>query len=177
MGTEDVLDISVDASNRKWIATRSSGLYLVSPRGDEIISNFNKDNSPLPTNTINCVYADPNSNSVFIGTNYGLMEYSSDSSPARPDYSDVYAYPNPVTPEYTGWITIKGLMDNSLVKICDAGMNVIAQIQSEGGMALWDGCNHGGERVKSGVYYVLASQSDGNSSSAGDVVTKILVVN
>ena len=177
MGTEDVLDISVDASNRKWIATRNSGLYLVSPRGDEIISNFNKDNSPLPTNTINCVYADPNSNSVFIGTNYGLMEYSSDSSPARPDYSDVYAYPNPVTPEYTGWITIKGLMDNSLVKICDAGMNVIAQIQSEGGMALWDGCNHGGERVKSGVYYVLASQSDGNSSSAGDVVTKILVVN
>lgn len=177
MGTEDVLDISVDASNRKWIATRNSGLYLVSPRGDEIISNFNKDNSPLPTNTINCVYADPNSNSVFIGTNYGLMEYSSDSSPARPDYSDVYAYPNPVTPEYTGWITIKGLMDNSLVKICDAGMNVIAQIQSEGGMALWDGCNHGGERVKSGVYYVLASQSDGNSSSGGDVVTKILVVN
>lgn len=177
MGTEDVLDISVDASNRKWIATRNSGLYLVSPRGDEIISNFNKDNSPLPTNTINCVYADPNSNSVFIGTNYGLMEYSSDSSPARPDYSDVYAYPNPVTPEYTGWITIKGLMDNSLVKICDAGMNVIAQIQSEGGMALWDGCNHGGERVKSGVYYVLASHSDGNSSSAGDVVTKILVVN
>ncbi len=177
MGTEDVLDISVDASNRKWIATRNSGLYLVSPRGDEIISNFNKENSPLPTNTINCVYADPNSNSVFIGTNYGLMEYSSDSSPARPDYSDVYAYPNPVTPDYTGWITIKGLMDNSLVKICDAGMNVIAQIQSEGGMALWDGCNHGGERVKSGVYYVLASQSDGNSSSAGDVVTKILVVN
>lgn len=177
MGTEDVLDISVDASNRKWIATRNSGLYLVSPRGDEIIANFTRDNSPLPTNTINCVYADPNSNSVFIGTNYGLMEYSSDSSPARPDYSDVYAYPNPVTPEYTGWITIKGLMDNSLVKICDAGMNVIAQIQSEGGMALWDGCNHGGERVKSGVYYVLASQSDGNSSSAGDVVTKILVVN
>lgn len=177
MGTEDVLDISVDASNRKWIATRSSGLYLVSPRGDEIISNFNKDNSPLPTNTINCVYADPNSNSVFIGTNYGLMEYSADSSPARPDYSDVYAYPNPVTPEYTGWITIKGLMDNSLVKICDAGMNVVAQIQSEGGMALWDGCNHGGERVKSGVYYVLASQSDGNTSATGDVVTKILVVN
>lgn len=177
MGTEDVLDISVDASNRKWIATRSSGLYLVSPRGDEIISNFNKDNSPLPTNTINCVYADPNSNSVFIGTNYGLMEYSADSSPARPDYSDVYAYPNPVTPEYTGWITIKGLMANSLVKICDAGMNVIAQIQSEGGMALWDGCNHGGERVKSGVYYVLASQSDGDSSSTGDVVAKILVVN
>lgn len=177
MGTEDVLDISVDTSNRKWIATRSSGLYLVSPRGDEIISNFNKDNSPLPTNTINCVYADPNSNSVFIGTNYGLMEYSADSSPARPDYSDVYAYPNPVTPEYTGWITIKGLMDNSLVKICDAGMNVVAQIQSEGGMALWDGCNHGGERVKSGVYYVLASQSDGNTSATGDVVTKILVVN
>ena len=34
-----------------------------------------------------------------------------------PDFSDVYAYPNPVRPDYTGWITIKGLMDNSLVKL------------------------------------------------------------
>lgn len=168
--------MAVDASNRKWIGTNDSGVYLVSENGDEIISNFNVSNSPLSTNTITAVYADPNSNSVFFATLEGLFEYSSGTSPARPDYSDVYAYPNPVEPGYTGWITIKGLMDSSLVKIMDSGMHLVYQTTSQGGMALWDGCTLNGARVKSGVYYVLASTSD-DTSTEGDVVAKILVVN
>lgn len=174
--TEHVRCIAVDAANRKWIGTVDSGLFLVSENGDEIIANFNTDNSPLSTNTITSLYVDPNSNSVFVGTLNGLYEYSSTTAPARPDYSDVYAYPNPVSPDYTGWITIKGLMDSSLVKIVDAGMRLVYQTASQGGMAIWDGCNMNGARVKSGVYYVLASTS-GDSSSEGDVVTKILVIN
>ena len=67
-------------------------------------------------------------------------------------------------------------MDSSLVKIVDAGMRLVYQTASQGGMAIWDGCNMNGARVKSGVYYVLASTS-GDSSSEGDVVTKILVIN
>ncbi|MDE6066768.1 MAG: hypothetical protein K2G27_08130 [Duncaniella sp.] len=182
LDTDKVTAIAVDNSNRKWIGTESSGLFLVSEDGDEIISNFTTANSPLPTNTITSLYADPTSSSIFIGTLTGLYEYSSTSGPAKPDYSDVYAYPNPVTPDYTGWITIAGLMDNSLVKIVDSSMNLVYQTVSEGGTAMWDGCRQGGSRVRSGVYYVLASSQDGDSSSmstssAGDVVAKILVVN
>ena len=88
------------------------------------------------------------------------------------------AYPNPVTSGYSGPITITGLMEDSLVKIMDSGMRLVYQTSSEGGMAVWDGCNIGGTRVRSGVYYVLASSSgQGVESSAGDVVAKILVVN
>ena len=66
-------------------------------------------------------------------------------------------------------------MENSLVKIADAAGNVFHQGRSEGGMFTWDGCNASGERVRSGVYFVFASQSeDGGSES---VVTKIRVVN
>ena len=97
------------------------------------------------------------------------------SAPAADDFSDVYAYPNPVKPDFTGWITIKGLKDNSLVKIADAAGNVFFQGRSEGGMMVWDGCNAAGERVKSGVYYVFASQSDGDDKSGA--VTKIMVIN
>lgn len=180
--TDQIVAIAVDNSDRKWIGTKNSGLYLVSEDGDEIIASYTMSNSPLPTNTITALYADPNSNSIFVGTLSGLYEYSSTSSPSKPDYSDVYAYPNPVTPDYTGWITIAGLMDSSLVKIVDSAMNLVYQTISEGGMAVWDGCNMGGSRVRSGVYYVLASTSDASSSSAvstssGDVVAKILVVN
>ncbi len=174
--SETVYCIAVDASNRKWIGTADSGLYLVSENGDEIIANFNTTNSPLSTNTITGLYVDPNSSSVFISTLNGLYEYSSTASPGRPDYSDVYAYPNPVGPDFTGMITIRGLVDSSLVKIMDAGMHLVYQTTSEGGMALWDGCTLNGVRVKSGVYYVLASAS-GDYDSQGDVVAKILVVN
>lgn len=178
--SDAITAIAVDSSNRKWIGTNGSGLYLVSEDGDQIISTFTTANSPLPSNVITALYCDPNSNSVFIGTLAGLYEYASTSAPAKPDYSNVYAYPNPVTPDYSGWITITGLMDASLVKIVDSNMNLVNQLTSQGGMAIWDGCNLSGARVRSGVYYVLASKVDNSSisgSTVGDVVTKILVVN
>lgn len=178
LGDDHIVAIAVDSSNRKWIGTNGSGLYLVSEDGDEIISHFTTGNSPLPTNIITALYCDPNSNSLFVGTLSGLYEYSSASSPPAPDYSDVYAYPNPVTPEYSGPITVTGLMDNSLVKIMDSGMRLVYQTTSEGGMAVWNGCDAAGQRVHSGVYYVLASSSGQSSgSSSGDAVAKILVVN
>lgn len=179
--SDKIVAIAVDNSNRKWLGTEASGLFLVSENGDEIISHFTTDNSPLPSNTITALYADPTSSSIFIGTLAGLYEYSSTSGPAKADYSEAYAYPNPVTPDYSGWITIAGLMNSSLVKIVDSSMNLVYQTTSEGGTAMWDGCDISGSRVRSGVYYVLAStQSDSSSissSSTGDIVAKILIVN
>ena len=61
------------------------------------------------------------------------------------------------------------------MKIADVRGNVIKSIQSIGGTAVWDGCNSSGERVKTGVYFVLASQSDDNTKNG--VVTKILFIN
>ena len=77
-------------------------------------------------------------------------------------------------PDYTGWITITGLMDNSLVKITDSVGNVVYTATSNGGMVTWDGCRADGEPVTTGVYYVLASQNADSGSSGA--VTKILVV-
>ena len=119
------------------------------------------------------VLCDPEGNSVFVVTNNSVMEYSSDATPGAPDYKDIYAYPNPVQPNYRGTITIAGLMQNSLVKITDPAGNVVRTLKSTGGMALWDGRNFNGDEVGSGVYLVLASQSDSGSSAA---TTKILII-
>lgn len=172
---ESIISIAVDPSNRKWLGTANSGAYLVSEDGSKIIEHYTTDNSYLPSDKVYAVACDPTSNAVYFGTAYGLVQYNSSSAPASQDYSDVYAYPNPVRPEYTGWITVRGLMDNSLVKIADAAGNVFFSGVSQGGMITWDGCDRGGQRVKTGVYYVFASQSDQGSSSGA--VTKILVVN
>ena len=168
-----VNDVAVDGANRKWIATQSSGLFLVSADGSQIIKRFNTTNSPLASNTVYCVCCNPNSNSVYITTPAGLYEYFSDSTPAESTYDNIYAYPNPVRPENTGDVTIVGLMDNSLVKIADVGGNVIRQLKSTGGMVTWDCCDQYGERVKTGVYMVLCSQANGSGEA---VVTKIAVI-
>ena len=168
-----VNDVAVDGANRKWIATQTSGLFLVNSDGTQIIKKFNTTNSPLATNTVYKVCCNPNSNSVYITTPAGLYEYFSDSSPAASNYDDIYAYPNPVRPDYAGDVTIMGLMDNSLVKIADASGHVIKQLKSTGGMATWDCCDQQGNMVKTGVYFVLCSQANGGNEA---VVTKVAVI-
>ena len=168
-----VNDIAVDGANRKWIATQTSGLFLVSADGTQVIKKFNTTNSPLASNTVYRVCCNPNSNSVYVTTPAGLYEYFSDSSPAEPNYNDIYAYPNPVRPDFGGDVTITGLMDNSLVKIADASGNVIRQLKSTGGMVTWDCCDQYGERAKTGVYLVLCSRANGSGEA---VVTKIAVI-
>lgn len=166
--------ITVDAQNRKWIATGTAGVYQVSEDGTQILRQFNTSNSMLPSNNVFSVVCNDNGNSVFILTDSGLVEYIYGYNPAANDLSNVYCYPNPVRPDYTGLLTINGLTENCLVKIADSAGNVIKQLKSAGGIATWDCCNANGDRVATGVYYVLASTSgNGNNSN---IVAKFLVV-
>lgn len=171
---EPVYSLAIDGLNRKWIGTANTGVYLVSENGSQILEQFDTENSYLPLNSVYAIACDKFSNAVYFGTVAGLVKYNSDAAPSSEDYSNVYAYPNPVRPEYTGFITITGLMEDSLVKIADASGNVFFQGTSNGGMITWDGCDTSGKRVKTGVYYVFASQNANGSSSGA--VTKILVV-
>lgn len=174
LGTEQVVSISVDAANRKWLATAKSGLFLASPSGNEVLAHYNTDNSPLPTNNINCVYADKADGTIYVGTDVGLISYRSDATPACDDYESVLVYPNPIAPDYHGQINITGLMDHTLVKITDTTGNVIHQGVSEGGRYVWDGKDMSGNRPHTGVYYVMMSQNATGSASAA--VAKIMFV-
>lgn len=173
-GDDVVMDISVDNAGRKWIATQNSGIYVTNSSGNEILANFTSSNSPLKSNYVNAVYANPYGSSVLIGTDSGLFEFLNSASPAKNDYSNVYSYPNPA--KSTDMITITGLMSESLVKITDVAGNLVWQGKSEGGDVKWDGCNFGGKHVSSGVYYVFISKVDGSGTSKG-AVAKILIVN
>ena len=164
--------IAVDGANRKWIGTNESGLFLVSADGQQVLKNFNASNSVLGTNQIYQVCCDPTGNAVFVTTPFGVAEYVSDATPGQANFSNIYAYPNPVRPDYGGPINITGLMENSLVKIADPSGSVICSLKSTGGMVSWDGCNYNGDLVPTGVYTIFASQADG--SGAG--TTKVLII-
>lgn len=169
---EQINAIAVDGGNRKWIATQSSGVFLASEDGMETIENFTTTNSPLPSNQVNSLAINQLTGEVFIGTENGLVSYMSDATEGREDYSDVYAYPNPVRPEHSDKVTIVGLMNDSNVKITDLRGNIIYQGKSAGGTFTWDCRSRKGGRVATGVYLVLSATPEAKES----VVTKIMVV-
>ena len=168
-----IKDIEVDGANRKWIGTNSNGLYLVSADGQETIHHFTAENSPLPSDCIESIAINNETGEVFIGTDKGMACYRSDATApvASLDKGSVYAYPNPVRADYSGNISIVGLTYGCNVKIVDAAGFLVNEGESNGGMYSWNGRNTRGEKVASGVYYVLTYDSDGNEG----VATKILI--
>lgn len=170
LGDEQINAIVEDASGRKWIGTETSGLYLVSSDGLETIEHFTKANSPLVSDAIYSLAILSRTGEVFIGTGIGLLSYQSDANAAKADMSAAYAYPNPVPPHYTGYISITGLMDNSAVNIIDAGGNLVCRTRSNGGLAVWDGKDGYGRRVTPGIYTALCNAEGGHTA------VKILIV-
>ncbi len=171
--TETVTAIEVDGANRKWIGTQNSGVFLMSEDGTEQILNFNIDNSPLISNKITSIAIDGKTGEVFFGTDKGIVSYKAVATDGDNDFNKVYVYPNPVRPEYTGLITITGLVANANVKITDITGNIVYEVTAEGGQAVWDGNDFNGNRVKTGVYLAFCSNEDGSKTH----VTKILFIN
>lgn len=170
----EVTTIAVDKQNRKWVGTIGSGIYLVSPDCKTVLKHFTTDNSPLSSNEIYYLCCNTSNNSVFIVTPSSIMQYYADYTESASSYSNVYAYPNPVRPDFTGFITITGLMENSTVVIKDANGKIVKQLTSTGGMATWDGCDSNGERLPTGSYAVYAAQ--GAASLPVKPCTKVMII-
>lgn len=166
--------IAVDGANRKWMGTEN-GVFLISSDCNTLLQHFTTENSPLPSNTVYDICIDNNSNIVYFATERGLCSYASDATEPSEEMTkdNVYAYPNPVTPEYTGKITIVGLSFNADVKIVTSNGVLVNQGRSTGGSYQWDGRDLKGKRVASGVYMVQAATETGDKG----VVCRIAVVN
>lgn len=166
--------ITFDGGNRKWIGT-SNGVFLISDDCNTQIEHFTTDNSPLPSNIIHDILTDSNSNTVYFATSKGLCSYQSDATTPSEKMSkdNVYAYPNPVTSDYVGYITIVGLSFNADVKIVTTNGTLVNQGRSTGGSYRWNGCDLKGKRVASGIYMVEAATEDGSKGT----VCKIAIIN
>lgn len=173
LDNEQINHIVVDGANRKWIATATSGVFLLSPNGEETIEHFTTENSPLSSNNVLSIAILESTGEVFFGTSQGLVSYMSDAIEPAKNFSDIYAYPNPVHPNYHGVVTIRGLMANTEVRIVDASGNLVTTIQGNGGEAVWDMTNAQGSRVASGIYTALCNTQDGAAHS----MVKIMVMN
>ena len=167
--------IKVDNDGNKWIGTNGNGVYTISRDNMTEIHHFTTDNSGLLSDIIGAIDIDEKSGEVFIGTDDGLCSYISGITETVTVMTEdkVYAYPNPVTPSYTGPITITGLTYNADVKILNASGKLIREGKSNGQLFTWDGCDKNGNRVASGVYMVVTATNKGEKG----VVCKIAIVN
>lgn len=167
--------IAIDGGGRKWFATIGNGVFLVSEDNMTQLQHFTAENSPLLSNNVQYISINHSSGEVFFLTDKGLCSYIADATVASDDMQkdNVYAYPNPVEPGYTGLITVVGLSFDADVKILTSSGRLVAQGRSNGGTFTWDGCDQQGKRVASGVYMVAAATSDGNKG----IVCKLAIIN
>jgi len=167
-----ITDIVVDGANNKWIGTADSGVFLLSPNGQETLYHFTRENSPLPSNVINDIDINGETGEVFFATTAGLVSFKGTSTASSGDLSQVYVYPNPVRPEFYGTVKISGLLNKAIVKITDIEGNLVYEATSEGGTLEWDTRAFGKYRVASGVYMVFISSEDGTETK----VKKIMII-
>lgn len=169
-----ITSIVVDGAGRKWFGTNSQGVYLISKDNMTQIHHFTKENSGLISNVINSISVNSTTGEVYIATQDGLCSYMGDATDAATtmDNSSVYAYPNPVKPDFTGNITVVGLTLDADVKITTATGYLVKEGRSNGGTFIWDGTDKYGKKVVSGIYDVITATSDGNKGT----VCKVAIV-
>jgi hypothetical protein len=109
---------------------------------------------------------------VFIATGSGLISYMGEATEGTDNFNEVYVYPNPVRESYDGPIVVKGLLENTDVKITDISGNLVFKTTSLGGQAIWDGKTLNGNRCKTGVYLVFMNDDTGETTK----VTKLLFI-
>lgn len=172
LGTETITTIASDGGNRKWFGTNSSGAYMVSADGLQLIRTFNSSNSPVLSDNITSIEVDGKTGEVWIGSNKGIVTVRETATTGADSMNHVYSFPNPVREDYNGEVTITGLMTDTSVKITDISGNLVYETTSLGGQVSWDLRNYRGTRVSTGVYLIFCSNEDGSVNA----VTKLLVI-
>lgn len=170
----DITACVIDGANRKWFGTDGSGVYLIASNNITQLQHFTKSNSPLLSDNIQALAIDETTGELFIGTDNGLCSYTAPIPKSDGMTKDnVYAYPNPVRPDYQGAITITGLDADADVKILTSSGALVSEGRASGGQYKWYGLDRDGRRVASGIYMVATATAEGEKG----VVCKIAIIN
>ena len=183
LGDQPVNSIAIDGAENKWFGTDTGGALGTNPSGSETLYNFNKDNSPLPSNSVLKIKIDNSTGKVYFATDKGIVAFNSEVAPFGESLDEVYAFPNPAKKEHD-YVTIDGrngthLPKGTNVKILDISGRLVYETNVDigqelrGGKVIWEKTNLRGRKVASGVYIVLLTSPDKSETSS----TKIAIIN
>ncbi len=161
--------IKIDGGGRLWVGT-NNGLFLFNEELSEQIALFTTKNSPLLSNKITAIEIDGETGEVFVSTIEGIFSYMGFATEATDKNKDeIVIFPNPVRPNYHGYVAIRGLVSDANVKITDINTNLVHETNAEGGTATWDMRLLSGERATTGVYLVFTSDEEGEETFVGKI--------
>ena len=160
--------IYIDQGNRKWIGTLDNGVFLMSADGTKTLEHFTTSNSPLPSNNILSITENGQDGSLFFGTSLGMVEYGGQARDPEENLSEsnLLVYPNPVKPDFDGYVTITGLTEWSSIRILGNSGRLIHQGTSNGGSYSWNLTDLNGRLVPSGVYHAVITNQENNKSES-----------
>jgi hypothetical protein len=160
----------VDPINQKWVGT-NEGLLLVNSDGSRLITTLTTQNSPLLSNQIRSLAIDKNAGILYVGTDNGLTSFETPYIQPLEEFDELFVYPNPfILKDRSKLLTIDGLIRDADIKILNINGNLVAEFSSPGGRtAFWDGTDLEGEPVNSGVYIIVAFDTEGNEVTTSKV--------
>jgi hypothetical protein len=167
---QSVNAIAVDPLNQKWIGT-NEGLLLVNSDGSRLLASFTAQNSALLSNQIRSIAIDENKGIVYVGTDDGLTSFETPFIKPLESFDKLFVYPNPFNIKSgENLLTIDGLIRDTDIKILTINGALVIEFSSPGGRtAYWDGKDDKGELVSTGVYIIVAFDSEGNNVVTGKV--------
>ena len=167
---QSVNAIAVDPLNQKWIGT-NEGLLLVNSDGSRLLETFTAQNSALLSNQIKSLAIDENKGIVYVGTDEGLTSFETPYIKPLESFDELFVYPNPFKiKSENNLLTIDGLIRDTDIKILTIDGSLVTEFSSPGGRtAYWDGKDDNGELVSTGVYVIVAFDTEGNSVVTGKV--------
>lgn len=165
-----VLAIAADGANNMWFGT-NNGVIQTSNDGQTTYHHFTMENSPLFSNKVTDIAIDDDG-VVYFTTDKGVISYRGSATKGNENNDNVVVFPNPVRPEHSGTIGIKGVVTNALIKITTTNGAFVTHLRAEGGQAIWDRTDIHGNTVSPGIYLIFITDDAGNETYA----TKVLIM-
>ncbi|MFY0600360.1 MAG: T9SS type A sorting domain-containing protein [Cyclobacteriaceae bacterium] len=164
----NVSAVSSDGGGRVWVAGKDH-IAVYNNNLTKRFFLFDEENSPLPSSEILKLEYNPSNGEMFILTTRGLVSYRSNSSRENSKHTGVSIFPNPVRPNYTGEVGIKGVVSNADIKITDINGKLIQQVNAFGGTASWNLRDYNNSRVQSGIYLIFSADTEGTETFVGKI--------
>lgn len=167
---QSVNAIAVDPLNQKWIGT-NQGLFLLNSDGSRLLSVLDTKNSSLLSDKIESIAIDEINGKIYVGSEAGLTSFQTLALKPLDSFDEIFAFPNPITiVDGSENLTIDRLVRDSNIKILSVSGKLIRELSTPGGRrANWNLKDDQGNIVSSGIYIIVASDSQGNNVAKGKV--------
>jgi len=152
----DITDIAVEDRGTVWIGARNGLTRIEAITGHRDF--FTVDNSDLVNDWVNDLTIDRATGEIYVSSPSGITIIPSSIGRPTTDVDSVYAFPNPYVINSSGDLLNFNFAGQAQLRI----FTIAGELVAEKPQPLWDGRNQQGERVASGVYLFVLTDSEGH---------------